>query len=553
MIKNLLRICLCLLLFTTIFSCQRKVKVDMIIHHANIYTVNSKFDKAEAFAIKDGLFVDVGSNDRILNLYDSENKIDLKGKAVFPGFSDAHCHFYGYGTTLQTADLLKTKSYDEVLERLVAFQKKNPEKAWLMGRGWDQNDWTIKEFPTKEKLDSLFPNTPVFLMRVDGHAALVNQKALDYAKNDLDKKISGGDVIQEDGEPTGILVDNAIDLVRNYIPVSSTEEIQKTLLDAQERCLAVGLTSLDEAGLNKDVIDAIEMLYKQGKLKLRINVMLSSNQQTLDYYLKKGVYTSDRLRIGAVKIYGDGALGSRGACLLQPYHDRPNQKGFLLIRPDSLKTLLKRVYDSGFQANTHCIGDSANRLVLDSYGELLKENNDRRWRIEHAQVVDPLDFPKFKKFKVIPSVQPTHATSDMYWAADRLGKERVKNAYAFKTLLDQNGFIALGSDFPVEDINPLYGFHAATARQDQNDYPNEGFQKENALSRQDALRGMTIWAAFSNFQERTLGSIERGKKADFVVLEKDIMATETTQVYGTKVLATFIHGEKVYGSTTIKE
>ncbi|EAY31741.1 amidohydrolase [Microscilla marina] len=543
------------LLFILLNACGSKIQerdatksneVDLIVHNAKVYTVDSTFSQVEAFAVKDGQFVAVGSSKDILTKYKAKKKIDLQKKPVYPGFFDAHCHFYRYGLGLRQVDLVGTTSFASIVTKLQAFRKQNPAQAWLIGRGWDQNDWELKEFPSKDTLDKVFPDVPVFLTRVDGHAALANQKALDLAGVKKGAKINGGVIATKNDQLTGILIDNAIQLVSKAIPEASKAEQTTALLNAQKQCFAVGLTSVVDAGLNRSNIELIDELHKANKLKMRVYAMISATKANLDYYLAKGKIKTDYLHVRSVKVYADGALGSRGACLLHPYHDKPEEQGFLLSSPQTLDSLVQRIAAKGFQVNTHCIGDSANRLLLDIYGKYLKGNNDLRWRIEHAQVVSKADLQKFAQFSIIPSVQPTHGTSDMYWADERLGNEKVKTAYAYKDLLKQGRLLAIGSDFPVEHINPLYGFHAGVARQDAKNFPEGGFQMENAISREQALKGMTIWAAFSNFEENEKGSIEPGKMADFVVTEKDLMTSPKAELRQVKVLHTFVGGEQVY-------
>ncbi|MEO1653209.1 MAG: amidohydrolase, partial [Bacteroidota bacterium] len=524
-------------------------EVDLIVHNALIYTVDSSFSQAEAFAVKDGKFLEIGSSQDILEKYQATEKLDAEGQALYPGFIDAHCHYYRYSQGLQVANLVGSQSYKEIQDILLAFKKENPEAAWIVGRGWDQNDWENKAFPNKAPLDSLFPNTPVYLVRVDGHAALANQKALDLAGVDTSTPdILGGSIIKENGALTGVLIDNAMGKVSSQIPEPDKKAKRKLILDAQANCFAVGLTGVHDAGLSRDVIEFIDALQQEKALKMRLYIMISSTQENLDYYLEKGPFKNDHLNVSSFKIYADGALGSRGACLLQPYSDAQGEVGFLKSTPERLDSLVKVVGAKGFQVNTHCIGDSANRLILDIYGKYLDKENDRRWRIEHAQIVNTQDIGKFAEFKVIPSVQPTHATSDMYWADERLGDQRIKEAYTFKDLLKQNNYVALGSDFPVEDINPLFGFYAAIARQDAAAYPEGGFQMENALSREEALKGMTIWAAYSAFEENQKGSIEAGKFADFVILKKDIMKVDPLEARNAKVWQTYLGGQLVYKS-----
>jgi len=532
--------------FLTFQLFAQKKSTDLIVYNAVVYTVDNQSAKVEAFAIKGGKFLETGTSKSILAKYTAKQKIDAKGKPVFPGLYDPHSHFLGLGQMLSQCDLVDTKSYGEIIERLQKFEEQHKGDRWLIGRGWDQNYWDVKVFPTKELLDKAFPNKPVFLTRIDGHAAVVNSKAIELAKISPASKVNGGDVEVMDGQLTGILVDNAMGLVRRVIPQATEADKRKMLLAAQKECFKLGLTTVSDAGLNQDDIDLIDKMNKEGSLKIRNYVMVSLGIRNLDYFIKKGVYKTDRLNVRSFKLYADGALGSRGACLLKPYSDEPSKTGFLLLSAAELERSLTQIYNSGFQANTHCIGDSANRLILDIYGKLLKTKNDRRWRIEHAQVVDNQDVPKFGKYSIIPSIQATHGTSDMYWADERLGDVRIKTAYAFQDLLKQNGFLANGSDFPVEFVNPLYGFHSAVARQDDKNFPEGGFQMENALTREQALKAMTIWSAYSNFEEKERGSIETGKMADFVILEDDLMLAPKEKLRNVKVLNTYVGGEKVH-------
>ncbi len=519
----------------------------MILKNAKIYTVNSSFSTAEAVAIKDGKIIAVGSNEEIQTNFQSKKEEDFTGKFIFPGFYDAHCHFYRLGQTLSWVDLVGTTSFDKLVARVEKFAKEKPElsKDWILGRGWDQNDWEIKEFPTKEKLDALFPDKPIMLTRVDGHAMLVNQKALDLAGITAETTVDGGKVMLANGKPTGILIDRANELVEKVIPEPSDKAIEQMLLQAQKVCFENGLTSLADAGLPKRIIEKIEEMQKDGRLKIQLFAMIDPVDK--DYYLnEKGTYQTERLNVRSFKVYADGALGSRGAALIQPYSDDSHNHGLVLTSVAEMEQLFQDAYDKGFQVNTHCIGDSANRLILDLYGKVLKGKNDKRWRIEHSQVVSKEDLDKYGKFSIIPSVQPTHATSDMYWAGDRLGEERVKTAYAYKDLLAQNGLLAFGSDFPVEAVNPIFGFHSAVARTDAKNYPKGGFQMENSVSRETALKATTIWAAYSCFEEKERGSIEVGKQADFTILQQNILEMEEKEMRDTKVEAVYVNGERVY-------
>ncbi|WP_299754906.1 amidohydrolase [uncultured Pontibacter sp.] len=519
---------------------------DLIVYNGNVYTVNKNFDKVEAFAVKDGKILAVGTSEEIRSKYKASEELNAEGKTVYPGLIDAHAHFFRYGLSLVSADLVDTESFKEVVQKVTEQREKYPDTEWITGRGWDQNDWAVKEFPTKDTLDMLFPDTPVILTRIDGHAALANQKALDLAGITPQTKMVGGLVEVENGKMTGILVDNAIDLVSAKIPAPSDAESREALKNAEANTFAVGLTTVDDAGLDKSTVDLIDDMHKKGELQMRVYAMLNPSQENQDYYFKNGPYKTDRLNVRSFKIYSDGALGSRGASLLKPYADKHNHFGFLLASEKEFRDIAANLHKHGFQMNTHAIGDSANRLLLDIYGEVLGGENDKRWRIEHSQIINPADMNKFGKYSIVPSVQPTHATSDMYWAGDRLGTERVKHAYPFKQLLDQNGYIPLGTDFPVESINPFFTFHSAVARQDAKDWPEGGFQMENALSREQALRGMTIWAAKSNFEEHEKGSIEAGKFADFILVDQDLMTVKPEKLRQTQVLRTYLNGKLVY-------
>jgi predicted amidohydrolase YtcJ len=531
-----------LVLLLSVISCTEKQHADLILTNAKIYTVDDNFGMAEAFAVTNGKFVAVGTTKEIKSKFKATNEFDAKGKIIYPGLIDAHCHFYGLGIYMQKVDLAGTKSFDEVLERIKLFQKEK-NSDFIFGRGWDQNDWKVKEYPTKDKLDKLFPKIPVAVKRIDGHAILANQAALDLAGINEDTKISGGEIIKKNGKITGVLIDNAIDIVSKIIPSATKTEAIHALKDAEKNCFSYGLTTVDDAGLDKETIELIDSLQQINELKIRIYAMVSASRKNLDYYLKNGVFKSDRLNVRSFKVYADGALGSRGAALKAPYSDRENHFGAFVTDLDTLQKIAKKIANSNFQMNTHAIGDSANAFILKTYSNVLKSQTDRRWRSEHAQIISPNDFYYFTD--IIPSVQPTHATSDMYWAEDRLGNERIKNAYAYKKLLKINGKIALGTDFPVEKVNPMLTFYAAVGRKDTKGYPKGGFEIENGLTRKETIRGMTIWAAFANFEENEKGSIEVGKFADFILMNQDIMEIDLDKIPEVIVSETWINGEKV--------
>lgn len=530
-------------------SCHSKRNVDLIVHNGTIYTVNNSFSITQAMAIKNGKIVAIGLSDDILDDYQSKTVVDFKGKFVYPGFIDAHCHFYGYATDLLKCDLTGTRSFDEIIDSVIAFAGTNKFK-WILARGWDQNDWDIKEYPTNAKLDSLFPEIPVFMLRIDGHAAVCNQTALDMAGITLSTQVSGGEILKNNGKLTGILIDNAVELVKSKIPEFNPEIVKDALLKAQQNCFAVGLTTVDDAGLGKDSIAILQELQAAGKFKLRVYAMMSDDAVTREYFMKRGPLITDRLTVRSLKIYADGSLGSRGACLKQEYSDQPGHFGYLMHDRNYMEKLASEAKAKGFQMCVHAIGDSAVESVLKVYKEFVSGENNKRWRVEHCQVVSPKTMRIFGDNSIIASVQPTHATSDMYWAESRLGPERIKYSYAYDELLkNSEGIIALGTDFPVENISPLYTFYAAVQRRDLEGYPPDGFQKENSLSKKDALRGMTIWAAFANFEEELKGSLEEGKFADFVVLDKDIMEISEKKIPALKILNTYINGEKVYAAS----
>ncbi|MCW3121832.1 MAG: amidohydrolase [Flavipsychrobacter sp.] len=542
--KNYIVLAICFLLLFC--SCRDKQHADLILHHGRVYTVDSGFSIAEAFAVKDGKIIATGKNEEILNHFVADSMADAHGNAVYPGFIDAHAHFVGYGRTLFEVNLYDCKTWEEAVQRVKIFEQEHPAEGWIRGRGWDQNKFPGHVYPDNAALNELFPGKPVVLDRIDGHAAIANAKALELAGIKADQEIEGGNITTKDGKLTGLLIDNAVDLVTKAIPPAAKATYEKWLTAAQRNCFAQGLTTITDCGLMYTDVNMIDTLQREGKLLMRLYVMLSDDTANLNRYLPKGPYKTDRLYVKGIKAYADGALGSRGACLLAPYNDQQGWAGFLLSKPAHYDSLAQLLVNTDFQLCTHAIGDSGNRMVLNVYSKYLKGKNDKRWRIEHAQVVNKEDFDLFGKASVIPSVQPTHATSDMYWATDRIGIDRLKGAYAYKQLLQQNGWLPLGTDFPVEDISPIKTFYAAVVRKDAKGFPAGGFQMENALSREQAIRGMTIWAAKADCMEQEIGSIEAGKKADFIILDKDLMQVGEGDMLSAKVVGTYLGGMKVY-------
>ena len=541
--KNFFHLLFFIFLAVFVNSCQEKV--DLIVHNATVYSLGDITGKVTAFVVDEGKFIDVGG-DELINNYDAKKILDLQKLPVYPGFIDSHCHFIKLGLSLQQVDLKGTRSFEEVLNRVQDYSKNKDLRA-ITGRGWDQNDWKDKSLPNKSKLDSLFPDIPVALRRIDGHALLVNQKALDMAGINEKTKIKGGTIIKNNGRLTGVLVDSPMSLVTSILPKPSLNEKIKALKNAEKIAFENGLTTVSIAGIDKDDIYLIDSLQKTGDLEIRVYAMISNNKDNMEHFLSKGPIRTDKLNVRSFKVYADGALGSRGAALKAPYSDLKSHRGEFITPKDSLERLAYMLSTTPFQMNTHAIGDDANRTILEAYNKALIFSNDPRWRIEHAQVIDTADISLFNR-KIIPSVQPTHATSDMYWAEDRIGSSRLDGAYAYKKLLDMSGRISLGTDFPVEEVSPLLTFFAAVARQDKNLYPEGGYLSKNKLSRMEALSGMTEWGAYANFEEDQKGSIEVGKVADFIILDRDIILEKESNILKTRIVATLLNGNIVYSN-----
>jgi predicted amidohydrolase YtcJ len=524
---------------------QMKKKADLIITHARIYCADEKFTTAGALAVSDGKFLAVGDEKTVLAACQSDKVVDAGGNFIFPGFIDAHSHFTGYSLSLQEADLTGLRSFDEVLA-VLSKQGTGIAGGWLVGRGWDQNLWQNKEFPDRQKLDSLFPGRPVVLIRIDGHVVLASGTALEKAGI---RDISGfkpGEVGVRNGRLTGILSEDAADRMKTAIPKPGAEARSHWIRQAEKNCFAAGLTGVADAGLDYPEVHFLDSLQQKGSLRIHLYVMLNPTQENIGKFIRKGINITHGMDVRSIKMYADGSLGSRTALLKKPYSDDPGHSGIRVTSPDSIRQVCELALKYGYQVNIHAIGDSAVKTILNLYGEFLKGKNDLRWRIEHAQVVDPADIGLFGKYSVLPSIQSTHATSDMPWAPARLGPERIRHAYAYKDLLRQNGWLPNGTDFPVERIDPLMTFYAAVARMNAEGKPSGGFQPENALTRGEALRSITIWAARGCFGEKDRGSIEPGKNADFVILDKDIMEIPIDQVPKVKVLTTYLNGAEVY-------
>jgi predicted amidohydrolase YtcJ len=529
-------------LLISISGCKDTRKTaDKIIIADKVYTCDSSYTISQAIAIENGLIIAVGTKDEITSSYETKEEMIYRG-TLFPGFIDAHSHFYGYALTLNRVNLKNTTSMQDIVQKLIEYTKTTNEE-WITGRGWDETTWESKGTISNNLLNAYFPERPVFIKRVDGHQGIANNKALELAGLDIDSKVDGGEIGKMGGRLTGVLIDNAMGLVDKMIPPLSRKSEISALLKAQEKCFEAGLTTVTDAGLDLDIILLIDSLQKAGDLKMRIYAMANPSEENFEYFEKNGPISNDKLQVSSFKLYADGSLGSRGAKLKESYCDHENYTGLWVTQPYELKQLCERINALDFQANTHCIGDSANKKTLEIYGSILKGKNDKRWRIEHAQVVTPMDRKLFEEYSILPSVQPTHATSDMVWADDRLCEDRMNGAYAYKSLLGTNGYLPLGTDFPVEAIYPLETYFAAVHRQDEEYKPLDGFLPQESLTPTEAILGMTSWAAKANRMDYIVGSIEVGKKADFVILDKDI--TLDKYMLKTKVIATYQEGNVV--------
>jgi predicted amidohydrolase YtcJ len=516
-----------ILLLTALFfsACvkESKVEVDLIVTDAKIHTLDSDFSVVEALAIKNGKVVAVGTEENIYKLYQSSETTAINGAYIYPGFNDAHAHFVGYARGLRKVNLMGTISWADALARVVDFQNKYPSD-YIIGRGWDQNDWEDKSYPHRSSLDSLFPETPVYLSRIDGHAAIINTAALRQAGLTGDETLVGGTLLQDAEGFTGILIDNATDLIE--LPAMDVALQKEALLEAQANLFAKGVTSLTDAGLLAADIELLRSLYAHASLQIRVNAMVSDDSASLAQYLKAPIETPT-LRVKSAKFYLDGALGSRGALLLAPYSDDTINYGLQLKEASYFKMMADSLAQLGWQMCIHGIGDSANRLAIDIYSQALEGLDDRRWRIEHAQIVHPADQKRMVEAGIIPSIQPTHA-------------------YSSQSFLKLGVKLPLGTDFPVEAINPLYTLRSAYLRVDANGFPPKGFRAEEALSFEDAIRGMTEWGAYASFEEKQKGTLEAGKYADFVIFDKDLSTLSAQEMSNLEVQATYLNGVEVY-------
>ena len=562
-VKRKALLIICVLFFTACnveepskeIAAQPELQVEQtLIHNARIYTMDLGFSTASAMLFDStGKIHNVGDDQAMLNTFPDAMRIDMGGKTVIPGLIDSHAHLYGLALGLSQAQLRDTNSKEEVIRKLREHEQHLSEGDWLLGWGWDQNDWPVKEFPNREDLDSAFPDRPVWLGRIDGHAGWANSAALAMADQDLSGswQPQGGHIHRDaDGQASGVLIDGAMAMLDNTVPEISKELLQASLDLALQKMVSLGLTGVHDMGISQSALELYRQRIRAGEFPTRVYAFTDGAGETLDWLCRSGGVEdeSGRLYMRAVKLYIDGAMGSRGAALLTDYTDDAGNSGLLFMSPGDLESGMDKALACGFQVGVHAIGDRGNRVALDALESVITRypDNPGRHRVEHAQTLTASDIPRFAELGVIAAMQPTHATSDMYWVEDRLGPERVLYAYAWRKLMDSGARLALGSDFPVEEVNPMLGIYAAITRQDVKGWPPGGWYPREVLSREEAVRGFTLDAAYSGFMEKSVGSLEAGKRADFVVLDKNIFETAVSDIPGIKVMQTWLDGEIVY-------
>jgi predicted amidohydrolase YtcJ len=520
---------------------------DLIVTNAKVYTVDAARPRASGFAVRAGRFVAVGDGAEMAKLAGAATaRIDAKGAAIVPGLIDSHVHMRGLGDMLETMDLRGINSIAEVVRRVRQQAAALPKGAWIRGRNWDQTNWG-GQFPVAADLAGI--DNPVYLTRVDGHAGWANTKALEaggVTRSTEDPK--GGQIIRDAaGNPTGILVDRAQALVSRRIPPLTDEEVEARLARAATECARLGMTSVHDAGCSRAEIAAYKRLIAKDRLPVRVYAMIGGAGELWEDYLKRGPEIGEKLTVRSIKLVADGAMGSRGAAFFQPYSDDKQNSGLLILQREYIRDVARDAVAKGFQVATHAIGDRANRTVLDAYGDVLTGDNGRRFRVEHAQVVSLPDFALYAKFNVIASLQSTHATSDMRWAKDRLGPDRLLGAWAPRRFLNSGVRITNGSDFPVEDPNPFWGLYAAITRMDHTGNPPGGFMPDQKLTREEALKSWTLDGAYAAFEEQTKGSITPGKLADFLILNRDVMTAPEKEILTALPAATYLGGKRVHG------
>ena len=560
---KLLLVILSLLLLSYVPAYQSTTAADIVLKNGNVYTANDRTPKAQAIAIKSDRIVYVGSNAGVQKFVGSSTRVvDLQGKTVLPGFADAHQHLSGVGFREMTLNLEDTTSLDALLAKLKARVDQAKPGEWVTGRGWIETHWSPAAFPTRWDLDKVSPNNPVILGRADGHGAVANSAAFKLAGIDKNTPDPFGGEISKDkqtGEPNGMLLDAAQGLVRRRVPPTSREDEERAVVLGVKRDIELGWTQVQDAGGSYGDVEIFKKLYASGAIKLRIYKAVYGPGANANRLISEGPIIGDfqnRLTVRTIKVVSDGALGSRGAALLAPYSDAPDTSGFLTVKAEDLHPMLIEALRKGIQVETHAIGDKANRFILDEYEMALKavppaqrKVADPRWRVEHAQIVNPDDIPRFAKLGIIPSMQPSHAIGDLFFAPKRLGMERLKGAYAWESFIKSGVVVPGGSDAPVERGEPMIEFYAAVARKDQKGFSTEGWHPEEAVTRQPALKMFTVWPAYAAFEEKLRGSIEIGKLADLTILSADIMTIPELEILKTRCVMTVINGEIVFGAS----
>lgn len=533
---------LALVLFL-VSSCYKGETVDLIVHNARIYSVDSDWKVYEAMAIRDGKIVELGAERQILNKYAADESFDAGGKEIYPGFIDAHAHIFSLAKQRLGVDLTGTSSMDELLARCEKYESRT-QKKFIVGSGWDQASWGESELPTNARLTTLFPTIPVALFRVDGHAVLINDCLMKKLGIDENTAVEGGIFQKTDGKCTGLLMDNAMNAVYAVLPKYSNKELEKAIEMIQNELYQYGITGVHEAGITREELSLLQKMVKKDALKINLYAMLSPTEANIQFAQKNGIYQLKNLSVRSFKVIGDGALGSRGACLKEPYSDAPGHFGVLTCSIEKMNEIAQEALRLNYQLNVHAIGDSTNKIVLDLFAKAQAKKVDHRWRLEHAQVLSLADIARLNSCGAFPSVQPTHAVSDQRWAEARLGSHRMEGAYAYRKILNEVGILALGTDFPIESMNPFATIFAATQRKNNANEPKNGFYPNEALTLEECIRGMTLWAAMAAFQDEELGSLEVNKQANFVVLEKPLK--NATNYVPNFAFATFINGKKVY-------
>lgn len=533
------------LLVVVLSSCMKGQKVDLIIHNAVIHSMDEKLTTYEAMAIKDGIIVELGPERQILNKYATEKSIDAGGKDIYPGFTDAHVHLVLGAKQRMGVDLSQSKSFNQLLMDVEIYQQRNHDKI-IVGHGWNEGAWRISELPTNERLNELFPNVPVCLFRNDGHTALINDAMMRLAKISADHVFEGGELLLKDGKPTGIVTDAVMDRVKEFLPKYTLEQLEEKIIDIQNELLMYGITNVHDAGLELEEVKLFQKMIDQGRLKLNVYGMLLPTEENITFAKKNGIFEYKNLSIRSFKLFADGSLGGRGALLSQPYADDVHTSGHATVTQEQLTNMVQLCKDLSYQLNTHAIGDAAVKIVLEAYASVRDINPDHRWRIEHAQIINPADLPLFAQYGVFPSVQPSHAVSDYLFAEKRLGANRLQHAYAYQSLLANTGMMAIGTDFPIESMNPFKTIYAACARKNEKEEPHAGFHIGEALTLDDCLRGMTVWSAFAGFQEDRLGKLEVGMDATFAIFERKVSVGSYYQPNFS--LHTFIKGVEVYSA-----